>query len=110
MKTHYPKAKGNQWYCLPCTKASHRRRYHETAAAYDRARDPSKIRARKAVQHAVDAGRLTRCPCEVCGSTARVHAHHDDYSKPLDVMWLCVTHHRERHRYLDGIQASPERA
>jgi hypothetical protein len=32
----------------------------------------------------------------VCGRT-RSHAHHDDYSKPLDVIWLCSTHHRSRH-------------
>jgi ribosomal protein S27AE len=37
-------------------------------------------------------------PCEVCGATENVHAHHDDYSKPLEVRWLCSRHHAEHHQ------------
>lgn len=33
-------------------------------------------------------GKIKRCPCEVCGSTD-AQMHHDDYSKPLEVRWLC---------------------
>lgn len=39
-------------------------------------------------------------PCERCNSTLNVHAHHDDYSRPLDVIWLCPIHHKERHKEL----------
>lgn len=39
-------------------------------------------------------GRLVRKPCEACGSE-KSQAHHDDYSKPLDVRWFCFKHHRE---------------
>ena len=57
-------------------------------------------RARQAVRaktrHAIARGDLVRQPCEVCGALP-VEAHHDDYSKPLDVRWLCPTHHREHH-------------
>ena len=56
-----------------------------------------KNKARNAVYHAVAKGRLSRGPCEVCGATKGVHGHHDDYSKPLDVRWLCHTHHVELH-------------
>ena len=35
-------------------------------------------------------------PCEVCGATKTV-AHHDDYAKPLDVRWLCRSHHALLH-------------
>lgn len=52
------------------------------------------------VQTAIRKGLLIRQPCERCGSTERIHAHHDDYSKPLDVMWLCPLHHRQRHKEL----------
>jgi hypothetical protein len=31
-------------------------------------------------------------PCEVCGAT-KVEKHHPDYSKPLEVRWLCREHH-----------------
>lgn len=52
---------------------------------------------RRTFAEAVRDGRLTKKPCEVCGTEEKVEAHHEDYSKPLDVMWLCFKHHRERH-------------
>lgn len=66
--------------------------YHQTVK--QRARHPEKARAYGAVSRAVRNGRLTRGPCEICGTTVKVEAHHTDYSKPLDVRWLCRTHHR----------------
>ena len=57
--------------------------------------------ARRKVHSAIKAGRLAREPCEVCGSSV-VHAHHDDYNKPLDVRWLCPKHHREHHAKATG--------
>jgi hypothetical protein len=79
-----------------------RNRRIEAARAYDRARGhrgygAEKDRARNATMKAIIAGRLVRQPCEVCGA-AKVDAHHDDYSKPLDVRWLCRLHHMAIHR------------
>jgi len=45
------------------------------------------------------AGRLKVQPCEICGVSDYVEAHHKDYSKPLEINWLCRKHHDER----DGI-------
>jgi hypothetical protein len=59
-------------------------------------RDPEKESARRRVRNAVRSGKLTRSPCEVCG-VAKSEGHHDDYSKPLDVRWLCRKHHDEHH-------------
>lgn len=59
-------------------------------------RHPERVAARNAVASAVKGGRLIRQPCEVCGA-AKVEGHHDDYSKPLAVRWLCPTHHDEHH-------------
>lgn len=59
------------------------------------ARNPEKRRAQEALNNAVRRHGLIRQPCEVCGAVAQ--AHHPDYSRPLDVRWLCVKHHRAEH-------------
>jgi len=56
-----------------------------------------KRRAHHLVQTAVSNGSLIRQPCCVCGSVEKIEAHHDDYTKPLEVMWLCKLHHGQRH-------------
>jgi hypothetical protein len=63
------------------------RRIHE-------ARYPQKAAARDELQRAVRSGKIKRQPCEVCGSREGVEGHHDDYSRPLDVRWVCRRHHR----------------
>ncbi len=60
-------------------------------------RHPEKRRAHVAVGNAVRDGRLKREPCEACGTDVKVHAHHDDYSKPLEVRWLCADCHVREH-------------
>lgn len=67
----------------------------EIAERYVR-RYPEKYAAHVAVSNAVRDGILVKQPCEVCGR-AEVEAHHDDYSKPLTVRWLCKEHHMEHH-------------
>jgi RNA polymerase-binding transcription factor DksA len=59
-----------------------------------------RIRARIDVRNALRRGDLTRGPCEVCGEKAE--AHHDDYSQPLVVRWLCRQHHAEHHAKAEG--------
>lgn len=59
-----------------------------------RTKYPDKYKAKCAVNNAIRDGRLKPHPCH-CG--AKAQAHHDDYSRPLDVVWLCASHHAERH-------------
>lgn len=66
---------------------------------------PEKFAARKAANHAITAGYLVRQPCEVCGAL-EVHGHHDDYSQPLAVRWLCHKHHMEYHAQQRRSQAT----
>lgn len=53
-------------------------------------------RAGSRVQAALRAGVLTRpSVCEQCGASGgRIEAAHADYSKPLEVRWLCCPCHR----------------
>lgn len=51
---------------------------------------------RKNTRRAVKRGKLEKLPCQVCGAL-EVEAHHHDYSKPLEVTWLCSRHHKELH-------------
>lgn len=110
---------GRMWDCIPCKikrqkelyrKNRQERLAYEKKRAQDpkrkayvarkqaewRTRNPERYKARVAVGNAVRDGRLKKGPCEVCGGRRRIQAHHDDYSKPLDVRWLCFKHHRER--------------
>lgn len=57
---------------------------------------PEKHFARCQVAKALRNGTLEKSPCEICGATS-AQAHHEDYSKPLDVIWLCPKHHKWIH-------------
>lgn len=59
-------------------------------------RNPDKIKAQRKLQKAVKIGKIKRLPCSVCGSAKSV-GHHPDYSKPLEVIWLCHIHHKKVH-------------
>jgi len=101
--------------CKECTKRDSRKNRAsniEYYREYDRARgnrqstekikerrikNPQKYQAQTAVNNAIRDGRLFKKPCEVCGSLC-VHGHHNDYSRPLDVRWLCPVHHKEAHK------------
>lgn len=61
-------------------------------------RYPEKQRAREILRNEIIQGRIKRQPCEVCGKKDYIHAHHSDYSKPLEIMWLCSVHHAEQHK------------
>lgn len=53
------------------------------------------------VHRAVERGVLVRpTSCEKCGRAVSLHAHHEDYTKPLDVQWLCRSCHLRRHSQL----------
>ena len=59
-----------------------------------KAKHPERIKARQAVYRAIKTGRLVKEPCH-CGET-EVQGHHEDYSKPLDVEWLCAKCHSKK--------------
>lgn len=72
-------------------KASRRahKRYQE--------RSPLRRAAHVALNNALRDGRVARTPCQCCGAL-EVEAHHPDYDKPLDVVWLCQHDHLQLHQ------------
>ena len=115
--------KRNSWLCRPCKadydsgwrdrrraaglrasggvhdrslETKHREALRMRLRRMDKSEIP-KIRARLAVRRAMEASKLSRKPCGVCDNP-KSQAHHDDYSRPLKVTWLCRKHHSEHHR------------
>lgn len=61
--------------------------------------NPLRYKANCIVNNAIRNGRLVRpIECSCCGIKCKPHGHHDDYSKPLDVRWLCSKCHNDFHR------------
>lgn len=84
-------------------KTSEEKRARRRAALrryMERANKDGKTRARSAVAWAVRNCKLVRLPCERCGKQ-KSEAHHPDYSKPLEVIWLCRQCHAKEHRKKD---------
>ncbi len=81
-------------------RAYYRRHAAEIAATnlIKRATKREHAIARRKVQRAIQTGELVRGTCEVGEDCfGAIEAHHDDYSKPLDVRWLCKSHHMRMH-------------
>lgn len=51
------------------------------------------------IRYRIGTGALQKAACQNCGKPGR-HAHHEDYEKPLDVVWLCTKCHGSRHSEL----------
>lgn len=65
----------------------------------DRERYPEKNKARKLLFSALRVGFLIRpTACTKCLTECKPEGHHTDYSKPLDVIWLCRECHNKEHR------------
>lgn len=75
-------------------------KHRERILAKAKLRDPAKLKARRAAAEAIRTGVLERGSCAVTDGTClgEIQAHHDDYAKPLDVRWLCRSHHQRMHR------------
>lgn len=61
-----------------------------------RTKNPHKYKAHYTLSNAIRDKKIMRQPCKVCGDV-KSHAHHSDYTRPLDVVWLCAKHHQRLH-------------
>jgi len=71
-----------------------------------RAKSPRKYAAHNLLNNAIRDGKLKSKPCERCGAE-KVHAHHENYDKPLEVVWLCTVHHHQRHKEMKAAGIVP---
>lgn len=118
---HRQMADGHLNICKECIKTnvrSRREKYPQKVRAYDdlRAKDPNRISmarkitknrrhmvsgyqsAHNALTRAVRAGKVNKPQnCEACNVQGRIVGHHKDYSKPLEVIWLCASCHAKLH-------------
>ncbi len=99
------KAAAREWSILNRSRfRAYKRQYdkdnrekHSQYTIKCRTRYPERYRCRNITTRAIIKGNLILGPCVECGTTEDLHAHHEDYSKPLEVTPLCGTHHRQLH-------------
>jgi len=101
--------KGFQYACKPCGKLKsnerHKEKYQKYKARYREywkkynKENRHKLSAQKKARLAIKNGKIEKLPCKECGD-AKVQAHHPDYDKPLEVVFLCSSHHQRLHQKL----------
>ena len=118
-----PNGKNIKYSCPECRRAYFRAYRQRRAAAgsparggktsrecrkrhYNRHRHTEVFRAKKgarvAVLNALRRGDLIAQPCAICGNLD-AQAHHEDYTKPLDVIWFCYEHHNAYHKQTSSV-------
>lgn len=79
-----------------------------------RAADPERYRAHNRLSKAVSTGKIVKSTqCERClkpKTSRQLDGHHHDYSKALEVEWLCRQCHKDRHREEAGEPPKTEAA
>ena len=90
-----PRKSGGR-YCLDCHAAYMREHRPKHSELPDEQR--KKANARALAKHYVKNGTIKRETCLICGEKAEMH--HDDYDKPLEIIWFCRKHHLEHHRFV----------
>ncbi len=54
--------------------------------------------ARAKLNNALNLGKIIKPRCCLYCTESKIEAHHEDYSKPFEVVWLCRKHHADLHR------------
>ena len=122
---HLAMADGHVNKCKQCNKqdvAANRLKNIERIRQYDRERgknperikanievnrawrdeDKRRVQCHSAVAKAIKSGELVRSPCSKCGDVNSL-AHHEDYDKPLEVIWFCQPCHKQRHKEINKL-------
>jgi len=90
-----------RWAAAEYRRSDRGKRLNALAVQRYRARNAEKYAAHLEVRKAIAADMLAKPSCcelaHLGGCSGRLEAHHHDYSRPLEVRWLCVSHHQSRH-------------
>jgi hypothetical protein len=92
-------SRANKSYCKTLKGKKATRKKYEV----QKENHPEKEKARVALNDAVRVGKIKKGLCVICKSN-KVEAHHPDYQKPLDIIWLCKDHHTKLHNINNGEQ------
>lgn len=86
---------GKSRYCLKC----HNSYMKKTRKKHSELTEEQKLKAncKSYLNTYLRRGKIIKTPCVNCSSLL-VQAHHEDYSKPLKVIWLCRKCHLELHK------------
>lgn len=109
----------NQYGARPEIRAMARDRYKQKYASDSQYRQsiylsvkakikkmgPEYQAAHWAIHSGLKSGAITKpTKCQRCPASGKLHAHHDDHSRPLEVMWLCPICHAARHKELGRLR------
>ncbi len=76
---------------------------HQEATKEYVEKNREKIAAQRKIRNEIRRGRIIKPTyCEVCGVESLVQGHHEDYSKPLQVIWMCSkchVYHHQKYRF-----------
>lgn len=90
-----------------------KKKRNERSAKWDK-ENPEKRRVHDRTMYAVQTGKLIRPNvCSKCGKECKPQAHHEDYSKALEVIWLCsqchfYLHHSSKHHAERASEKTPK--
>ena len=89
-----PNRINKQRYC----KACHNDNMKANRPKHSELTEEQKLKAnvRSYLNVYIKRGKIIKQPCVVCGNV-NSEAHHEDYSKPLEVIWYCREHHLNHH-------------
>jgi hypothetical protein len=90
-------------YCSPC-HAEYMREWRKRNPLTDEQRKKDNARSMAGIYK--KRGKLKPEPCKSCGVEENIEMHHEDYDRPLDVVWLCRKCHLSLHRSESKMKAA----
>lgn len=98
VKTPIGRIKHRKW-ARNWAKTENGKKFYHARTVKRRKIDREKCLCRQRFNGYIYRGTIKRQPCSIC-KKENAHAHHENYNKPLEVIWLCRTHHLMHHNQI----------